>query len=281
MDYGKLAEKLKSGEFDPYVPPAAREWIDGADAETLLAHIRRVMKSPIRYANAFDRPLYQLYFIAAWAELFQDLYKGQELCVLEVATGDASYVVCALEHAFPSRGKYVTFNLNKKLGASFTAKNKDKKVKIRVVEDDGMHVLDYFSENTFDCIAFHHAVNDIVQTIIADMEGIDTVHCDWWEKEPEMLRAVMKHHRQGTFTQNVYGGFIRLMEVCARALKPGGHMIFDNRTFAVAEEIGYSTEFHDAYIDLARNFIGESGLPFTEIQRDGYDAKWWMILKKK
>ncbi len=280
MDYGKLAVKLKSGDFDKYVPSAARELIDGADTETLEAHVRRVMTSPIRYANAFDRPLYQLYFTASWAELYKTLYKDKKLSILEVATGDAAYVVNALEHAFPSCGEYVTFNLNKKLSASFIAKNSGKAVNIKVIEDDGMNVLNYYAENSFDFIAFHHAINDIVQTIIAETEGIDTINCDWWEKEPEMLRAVMKHHRQGTLKQNAYGGFIKLIEVCSRVLKSGGYMVFDNRTFAIAEDIGYSTEFHDSYINLARSWINESLLPLSEISIDGYDAKWWMILKK-
>ena len=143
-----------------------------------------------------------------------------------------------------------------------------------------MNALKYFDVNTFDFITFHHAINDIIQTIIAEIEGIDTENCDWWEKEPEMLQAVMKHHREGTLKYSTYNSFIKLIQVCTQVLMPGGYMIFDNCSFAGYDDIGYSTEFHDSYINMAREWINESGLPLKEVKVDGYNGKWWLILRK-
>ncbi|NCA67425.1 MAG: hypothetical protein EOM87_05120 [Clostridia bacterium] len=280
MDYKILALMLKSKDFHKYVPETVRDFIDEVETDVLEAHINRVMTSPIKYVNSFDRPLYQLYFIASWANLYNSLLEDKKISLLEVATGDSCYVINALEHHSSDKGEYVTFNLNKKLSSSFIAKNIDKAVKIKVIEDNGMNVSNYFTQNSFDIIAFHHAVNDIVQTIIAEIEGIDTINCDWWVQEPEMLRAVIKHHRNGTLKQNAYGSFIKIVDVCSQVLKTGGYMIFDNRTFAIKEGLDYSTEFHDSYIAMAREWINESALPLKEITVDGYDSKWWMILKK-
>jgi len=280
MDYEKSALMFKSKDFHKYVPETIREFIDEVEPDVLEAHIDRVMTSPIKYINSFDRPLYQLYFTASWYNLFKTLHEDQKISLLEVATGDSCYVINALELHSSEKGEYTTFNLNKKLGSSFITKNADKNVKITLIEDNGINVLNYFSVNSFDFIAFHHAINDIIQTIIAETEGIDTINCDWWVQEPDMLRAVMKHHKNGTLKQNAHGSFIKIIDVCSKVLKHGGYMIFDNRTFAVKEEIGYSTQFHDSYIALAREWINESGLPLKETVIDGYDSKWWMILKK-
>ena len=57
-------------------------------------------------------------------------------------------------------------------------------VNIRVVEDDAANIGLYYPESSFDVVAFHHAINDIIQTIIADREDIDTVNQDWWTIEP-------------------------------------------------------------------------------------------------
>lgn len=57
-------------------------------------------------------------------------------------------------------------------------------VSIRVVEDDAANIGLYYPESSFDVVAYHHAINDIIQTIIADREGMDTVNQDWWTIEP-------------------------------------------------------------------------------------------------
>lgn len=57
-------------------------------------------------------------------------------------------------------------------------------------------------------------------------------------------------------------------------------MIFDNITYSGYEEMGYSSEFHSNYIQLARSWISEANLGLEEIEVESYDKQWWMILRK-
>ena len=129
-------------------------------------------------------------------------------------------------------------------------------------------------------MAFHHAINDIIQTIIANREGIDTENQDWWSIEPQMLQAVMEYHRKGTLKDAAYQAFIQIIDTSCKQLKSGGYMIFDNITYAGYDEMGYSSEFHNDYIQLARSWISEANLGLEEIEVDSYDKQWWMIWRK-
>ena len=280
MDYKELSLQLKNNEFSNYMSDDIRKFIVSTDILELEKHLERVMTSPIKYINNFDRPLYQIYFTAAWSNLFKFLHKDKQIELMEVASGDANYILNALDNYSSEFGSYITFNINKSLTNNLKTKNAQKSVQIKVIEDNGMNALKYFDENSFDFIGFHHAINDIIQTIIAEIEGIDTENCDWWGKEPDMLHAVMKHYKQGTLKTNAYDSFIKLIDVCTQVLMPGGYMIFDNCSFVGYDDIGYSTEFHNSYINMAREWINESGLPLKEITVDGYNSKWWLILRK-
>lgn len=202
--------------------------------------------------------------------------------MLEIAAGAAVHIAQALDAYTGNQGQYVSFNLNKELTRSFYQKTTALRLNIRIVEDNALNAPVYYDGETFDIIAFHHAVNDIIQTIIADADGIDTVHCDRKEAEPRMLRAVMKRHDAGILKSVAYPDFIRIVEGCNRVLKRGGIMVFSNFTFAMDyEALGYSMDFHNAYINLARQWIREAGLGLAEVPLDGYDPKWWMALRKE
>ncbi len=52
-------------------------------------------------------------------------------------------------------------------------------VDIRIFEGDAADLFGFIEEGTVDIIAFQHAVNDVLQAILCDREGIDTTHADW------------------------------------------------------------------------------------------------------
>ena len=73
----------------------------------------------------------------------------------------------------------MTANLNKELTQNFQEKTNEMDINIQVVEDDAANIGLYYPESSFDIVAFHYAINDIIQTITADRDGIDTVNNDW------------------------------------------------------------------------------------------------------
>jgi len=284
MNLRELAERIASGTlketFMSDFPDDAVARLQEMSADEIERQLEQVIQIPLNLSKPASYELYQLYYMVSWQQIFAKLELPADAEVFEIAAGDTVHVPKALD-AYSESASYVTANLNKALTERFIDKTAGLHIGIRVIEDDGVRILDYVPEGTVDVVAFHHAVNDIVQTILSGVEGIDTVGSDWWSIEPQMLRAVMAYHERGELKEAVYGDFIRIIETCAKLLKPGGYMVFDNCTFEGYEEIGYSTSFHSAYIELTRQWVQEADLGLTETRLDGYDsAHWWLILRK-
>lgn len=284
MNLRELAERIASGSLKETLmndfPAEAVARLQEMGVDSIEQQLEQVIQIPLDLSGPISYELYQLFYMVSWQQLCAKLKLPAEAKVFEIAAGDTVHIPKALD-AYSESASYVTANLNKALTKRFIDKTAGLNIGIRIIEDDGVRILDYVPEGTVDVVAFHHAVNDIVQTILSGIEGIDTVGSDWWSIEPQMLRAVMAYHERGELKAAVYGDFIRIVETCAKLLKPGGYMIFDNCTFEGYEDIGYSTSFHSAYIELTRQWIQEADLGLAEIRLDGYDsAHWWLILRK-
>ncbi len=285
MNFKTLAAYVKTEDFHAtfktIIPSESMDMLAKADIQEIEQTLAKIFTDTVNAEGNEEWALYRVYYIVAWYHMFKTLQLPADMHVYEIAAGDSIYVPQALEAYSADQGKYVSFNLNKELTQNFIAKTAKMGIDVRVIEDNGIHVLHYFHEGSFDVIAFQHAINDIIQTIVADIDGIDTLHHNWWEIEPQMLRAVYTRYRAGTLKETVYEKFIDIIKVCSLSLKKGGYMIFDNCTFnATYDEAVYSTEFHSLYIDMARKWIAEAGLGLEEIKIDGYQSKWWMVLRK-
>ncbi|WP_144940263.1 hypothetical protein [Paenibacillus sp. 32O-W] len=283
MNLSELAKQVETGKFkqhlEKHFPEDVAIRLGGMTAAEIEREFKQVIQVPIRLSGEMGHELFELFYTASWFNLFDRLQVPADGMLFEIAAGDTVYIPKALD-AYSSVAKYVTANLNKELSENFMRKTASLRIDIRVIQDDGIHILDYYPEGSFDVVSLHHAVNDIIQTIIANQEGIDTVNSNWWTIEPQMLQAVMAYHNRGELKNAAYGGFIGIIETLGKLLKPGGYMIFDNCTHEGYEKLGYSSEFHSAYIQLAREWIQEANLGLEEVKLEAYDSKWWMVLRK-
>lgn len=285
MDLNELSKQIKSeslmGKVGKVLSYELCTKLKNTDTDDIEAMLRQVISVPVNVSTDLNWELFELYYVSAYYNIFEKLGLPLNTNIYEIAAGDQVYIPKALEAYAGIKGKYVTFNLNKELSCNFLGKTKELLAGILVIEDNGANIEKYYGKDSFDIIVFHHALNDIIQTIAAEADGIDTVNCNWWEKEPEMLRAVMKYYNRGNLQAVAYDSFINIIKACTCALKPGGYLVFDNCCFpGDYEALGYSFEFHSAYIDLARKWINEADLGLSEVSINGYDNKWWMILKK-
>jgi len=285
MDLHELSKQIKTEDFQnsfkKVIPCKTRNILGEMSVVEIENRLNKIFADTINAREEIEWELYRIYYIAAWYKLYGSLNLPVELSIYEIATGDTVYVPQALDIYSGNRGKYVTLNLNKELSASFRSKTENMGADVRIIEDNGINVLNYYAENTFDVVAFQHAVNDIVQTIVADIEGIDTVRSNWWATEPQMLRAVFRNYQAGKLKDVACQKFIDIIKVCCKSLKDGGYLIFNNCTFNADYAAGdYSMEFHSLYIDIAREWIAEANLGLEELEIQGYQSKWWMILKK-
>ena len=285
MDLGEFSRQIKTDDFQnsfgKVIPLKTRDTINKMNSVEIEKILNRIFTDTINAKEETEWDLYRTYYIAAWYNLFKKLNMPADMSIYEIAAGDGTYVPQSLDIYSANRGKYVTLNLNKELSRNFMSKTEHIDADVRIIQDNGVNILNYYDENTFDVVAFQHAVNDIVQTIVADIEGIDTLNNNWWEIEPQMLRAVFQSYQAGKLKETAYEKFIAIIKECYKSLKKNGYMIFNNCTFNADYAIGdYSMEFHSLYIDIAREWIAEANLGLEEIEMRGYKRKWWMILKK-
>lgn len=250
-----------------------------SDAE-LHRNLDEMITPPITLVEHSDREMLQLYYTSSYVYLMEYLNVPKDANLFEIAAGDTVFIPKALDAYGEEGAKYVTANLNQNLTGGFREKTAELSIEIQIIEDNGARILNYCDQGSMDVIVFHHALNDIIQTMIAEREGIDTIHCNWWSVEPQMLQAVMDYHNRGELKQAVYSDFISIIETSLQLLKEEGVIIFDNCTYSGYEKIGYSSEFHSNYIQLAREWINEADLGLQEVQVPGFDTKWWMVLQK-
>ncbi|GIP31918.1 hypothetical protein [Paenibacillus sp. J2TS4] len=285
MDLNVLAKQVEAGKFEQLLvkqfPEETALRLGKMTAAELEKELKQVIRVPIQLSGEMGPELFELFYTASWFNLFERLAVPANAMLFEIAAGDTVYIPKALD-AYTGKGaQYATANLNKELSRNFRAKTAGLRIDIRVIEDDGAHILNYYGGESFDVIALHHALNDIIQTIIASKEGIDTVNSNWWTIEPQLLQAVMDYYNRGELKNAAYESFIRIISTLGRLLKQGGYMIFDNCTHAGYEKLGYSTEFHSSYIQLAREWIQEADVGLEEVKLEQYNSKWWMILQKR
>ena len=172
--------------------------------------------------------------------------------------------------------EYLTANLNKELTQIFKWKTENDPISISVVEDDAANIKKYMGDSHFDVIAFEHSLNDVIETILAEKNGIDTVNKGWMEILPEITEVVNREWYKGTFEENVKTELIGLINACLEVLKPNGWLIFAHYQFQYNLDIGLSAELNSGLIPMVRQWLDGIG---KEVFFKGFDDNWWMFIK--
>ena len=133
------------------------------------------------------RPLSRRLLAAQWTLVLEAAGLPAQPRVLELCAGGSDPVVVALDVLFGGEAEYITVNLNRKLADELLARLAGLELRARIIEDDAQNVPALFPEPTFDCVCFHHAVNDILETAVAEAHGWDTRDLDWWPNERQMI----------------------------------------------------------------------------------------------
>lgn len=285
MKHIDIAKEVKSGIwnqtleacFSPSFISRLKE-MEEREIETLLDKI--YSGDPVDGSIEMTWELMDLYYVISWARAFELLGLSKDLKAMEVASGDVTVVPNAVELYTKGTGAYLTANLNKDLTRNFIEKTKPLQIGIQVVEDNALNLDRHCTPETFDVAAFQHAVNDIIQTTIADKVGIDTVNNSWWDILGPMIQATENFYRLGRLAEVASGEFLQLIKVCCDLLKPGGFMIFNSVIYQLDLDLGYTKELYGSYIQIAREWLTSSGLPLEEVSLPHYDPQWWLVVKK-
>ena len=252
------AERLEYGSL----PPATR-----------YEYLRALLTEPIRDFSVVNRA----FFYARWGELIKTLYGNEAVSLLEVATGAEDMIPRSVSRILPD-STYVTANVNEKLSNSFLAKTKDLPIRIELIRDDAANLDKYLDGGSLDIVAFQHGVNDVLQAILCDQNGIDTADADWMALLPRMIELVTDFHEKGTFEELTKGAFLGMVDTLTGFLKPGGHVIMNHYMFQYDLDLGYPYHIWENLIPIVRTWLSEvSGL--REITVPDYPRQWWLILQ--
>ena len=281
MDKKKLSQEIKQGKWNSILSASAVNILESMQETEIKKALDEITEVPINYAREISGELYRLYFTAAWVEVFKNLdKKDKDLDILEIASGQSDPVPQGLEIYSEGKGSYTTANLNKALTQGLLSKTEALKIEVRVIEDNAINLENYFDDNNFDLTAFQHAINDMIQTIIAQEMDLDTINNDWFDILPEMVQGVTKHYQEGTLREVAYEDFIKQIQVCTNLLKKGGILAFNTHVFQMDLDCGYLLELYSNFVEIARVWISTSDLELQEVNIEGFDKKWWLFLKK-
>lgn len=175
---------------------------------------------------------------------------------------------------------YLTINLNRKLREQLQPKIGHLKMQVRIIEDNAQKALAHISPRSLDVACFHHAVNDILQTAVAEPRGMDTTSIDWFPNEQKMIEWLAEDARVGRLEQRGKPELMQIVGDAARLLRPGGFLAFDHYNWCAFIGVPwFPWELFYNLIPMTRRWIAESGLPVSEVRLEGVDPQWWLILQ--
>ena len=227
------------------------------------------------------RPLSRRLLAAQWTRVIESVGLPARPRVLELCAGGSDPVIVALDVLFGAAADYVTVNLNRKLAGELMARFEDLDLRAAIIEDDAQNVPRLFAEPVFDCVCFHHAVNDILETAVAEAHGWDTRDLDWWPHERQMIEWMDEQYRADGMEAVGLPQLRRIFTAAAQVVKPGGTLIFDHWTWEYHLSLDwFPGDLFNNLIPLAREVALALPVGLEEVTPEGLDRQWWMVLRR-
>jgi hypothetical protein len=239
-----------------------------------LSQVKAILEKPI----ARFTPVNEVFFRARWAEVLSAAHLGEDVTLLEIASGDADMIPQMMARLYP-HSRYITANMNQILNERLRAKTRELPVQVVVIEEDAAAIDRHLPAESVDIVAFQHAVNDVLQAILSEQEGVDTIYTDWMEMLPKMIQILQRETSQNTLEQHVRPAFLSLLEKLLLVLKKDGLMVMNHYMFQLDLDWGYPPVLWEDWIPITRQWI--KGLPgCKEVFFEGFDPHWWLFYQK-
>lgn len=224
--------------------------------------------------------MYRWYFRKKWFEALDSAGVAAPVTLLEIGAGDGDMLPNLLAKKFSHKDtRYLTANMNKQLTASLKAKTAGLPIQLSVIEDEARNICQYIENEKIDVIVFEHSVNDILQTILAEREGIDTTHENWWDILSKMIEIIKQEYLKNTLETSARDEFLGLIRSCLDILKPGGYIIINHFMYQYDLDLGYEPDLWNNMLPIARQWISRvEGA--REVSFEGFDPQWWLFLQK-
>ena len=222
--------------------------------------------------------MYSLYFRLKWLDALRVCTHQKGMTVLEVGSGSSANIPNAMT-VDDTSSRYITANMNKKLTEELKRNTSSLPIAIDVIEDDANNIKQYLAANTVDVIVFEHSVNDILQAILCESNGLDTTNNDWFAILPEMIKMISTAYVNQSLEQIVKIPFLSLINNCLSVLKPDGYLIMSHYMFQYDLNLGYNAELWENILPVIRPWLNELSNG-KEVFFDGFDPQWWLFYQK-
>jgi hypothetical protein len=252
------------------------EWLNLTD-EAKDQKIKRICSLPL--CDEDFSVAYTLYFRLKWLSALSACVHKENPTVLEIGSGSSVNIPNALT-VLDKASMYVTANMNKKLTEGLRRNTASLPIEINVIEDDAINIKNHLEDNSVDAIVFEHSVNDILQAILCENKGIDTINNDWFDILPEMIKIINTEYINQTLERKVKSIFLSLINNCLSVLKPDGFIIMSHYMFQYDLDLGYNPELHENILPVIRPWLKELSAG-NEIVMDTFDPQWWLFYKKQ
>ena len=281
MNLREMALRIKKGEMKGlFSTNEAREEVSQLSADEVESRLHGFTEAPMIRRHNADMQLSKVYHILCWMEVLKQLSIDEHATVIEIAPGAGTHIIRAFDAISNGKGRYVAFNLNRKLTSDFKTQTGGLNLDIRVIEDDAKNALRYIPKESVDIVTGNHAINDILETIIASKEGLDTIEGDYFEVAPTLMRKYENAYLNGTLKNLVFDDFIETIHTTFFTLKAEGHLVLNYYVYPVEINWGGSVRVRSAFVNMARQWVTEAGLGFEAVSLNGFDPKWWGLFRK-
>lgn len=216
-----------------------------------------------------------------WLDAFELLGLPPGLRVFEPCAGGSEPALLAAEIHSAGAADYATINLNRPLAAELRAKAVKVRSSVRIIEDEAQNAAALLSPASYDVACFHHAVNDILQTAVAEPRGMDTRTVDWWPSERRMIEWLAEDAAAHRLHERAQPALLAAVDQAIRLLRPGGVLLFDHWTWEAHRDLDwFPWPLFCDLIPMARRWVADAGFPVREQPLPGRDPQWWMCLVK-
>jgi hypothetical protein len=132
---------------------------------------------------------------------------------------------------------------------------------------------------TFHLIALRHVIDDIVESAVAEHEGmaLDRAADD---ARSDIMRSLRAYSRSGDLEEIALPRLIEVVDACAAALHPNGNLLLTHEVLDSDLRLGHPLELYADYIPLTRQWLAQAGLPLHEVSLDGFEPHWWLCLRR-
>ncbi len=274
----KWLETITTPDAKRVLNESEMELWDSISDEYKEKYISDLILKPVVFEN--PEIVFNWYFRSKWIEAIKTIHKCDSVVVYEVGPGGSDVIPQAIDKSFRHIDtRYITSNMNKELTGIFKAKTEGLGIDIHIIEDDAVNMNDVIPAGSVDVVVFEHSVNDVIETILAEKNGIDTVDSDWMKILDPITEIENREYRGNTMEANAKPEFLDLIRSCMRILKPGGYIICAHYQFQYNLDIGLDPELNENYLNIAREWIRAEWIG-EEIFFDDFNSRWWMFLRK-